>query len=378
MVRKFLAFALVAVLALVLLPRLFKHYPSDAMINAPIVDIRSPLEAVVTQVVAGSSGLYEEDVREVVVLKTRFADQKQALQVQERILALRAQRFIHEEKTRLQLELVTRERELQRAELDVAASEREVKRQRSLTEQGFISPAQLDDATLRHARNQAQRDIAGANVTRAQANLKALVKNGFLGEQSGGTDVSYTQQRLDEVRLRISELDSWPLGARAATAGAGAGEDAARPPAAIRTPGQGLLMGPFVTEGAFLAAGDLIAHYVLCRQAFVDMSVRIADLKDYRIGEPVQFRVAGEWDFHEGTITQVHPLPVSGSKNAVAVRTDAAERLGLAHIRVQPNAHFADRIRQEPNCMVGHKVHAQRPSGSGWIKRSLSFLADVF
>ncbi len=374
MLRKYLAVTLLVALALVVVPRLFKRYPSEALVNAPIVDIRSPLESTITKIEAVSTGKFEEGPRDLVTLKTRLADQLQALQTQERMLAIRADSFVQDEKSRLQLELAARQGELARAELDAVAGERDVARQVALMDKGFISAAQLKDVKLRQARLLVQRDIATANVTHAQGNLKALVKSGFMGERAGGADVSYTQQKLDEVRLRIDELAAWTAGPTAVNAAPGAGSTAA----VIRTPGQGLLIGPVVTEGAFLASGDLIANYVLCNQAFIDLSVAVSDLKDYRIGQPVNFRVAGEWSFYEGTITQVHPLQVSGPKAAMAVKSDGAERIGLARVWVQPSAGFAQRIRSEPNCMMGQKVHAQLPSGASWIKRSTSFLADVF
>ena len=148
--------------------------------------------------------------------------------------------------------------------------------------------------------------------------------------------------------------------------------------AGVRTPGQGLLMGPFVTEGAFLAPGDLIAHYVLCSQSFVDLSVPVSDLKDYRVGEPIAFRVAGEWNFYGGKISRIYPVHGSSPKQSLALTSDSRDLEGSARIWVKPDAAFAARIKRESNCMTGQKVHAQLPRGSEWVMRSASFLADVF
>jgi len=288
------------------------------------------------------------------------------------MLSTRASSFVKDEKKRLQIELLVREGELKRVALELAKEERELGRQISLLERGFISPAQLDATRSRSESAQVQRDIAKAHIARAQANLSAMTTNGFLGDRAGGADVSYTQQKLDEIRLRISQLEFWTGSMKAGPA------SEVLPRATVQTPGMGMLLGPFVTAGAFLAPGDLIAHYVMCQQSFVDLRVPVADLKDYQIGESVSFRVAGEWDFYKGQISQIHPLYLAHQNNALAVKSDDKDMTGLARVWVRPEASFAKRINREPNCMMGQQVHAQLPHGANWLQRSTSFLADVF
>ena len=372
MLRKSLVVALFIALGLILIPRLFNRFPSHAMVNAPMVELRSPVEAVVLKVDSSGTGLFEENPQTIVTLKTRLADQLLALRGQEQMLKKRASSFIDDEKQRLQLELVARQGDLRRANLDLASGSRELTRQQDLTERGFISSAQLDLAKLRNESTQVARDIATANASRANNNLRALTQNGFVGERAGSTDVSATQQKLDEVRLRISELEFWTSSLQPA------GRVGEQPLAGVRTPGQGLLMGPFVTEGAFLAPGDLIAHYVLCSQSFVDLSVPVSDLKDYRVGEPIAFRVAGEWNFYSGKISRIYPVFDSSPKLSLAVNAGSRDLDSSARVWVEPDAAFASRIKRESNCMTGQKVHAQLPRGSEWMMRSASFLADVF
>jgi len=372
MLRKFLVVALLLALALVLVPRLFKRYPAQAMVNAPIVDLRSPVEAIVQDVPARATGQFELAPRLVVTLKTRLADELTALREQELMLKTRAANFVRDEKNRLQIELLIRQGDLKRADLELTSDERELGRQTSLLQRGFISAAQLDATQIRHETKQVQRDIAQANIARAQANLSALAQNGFLGDRAGVSDVSYTQQKLDEIRLRISQLEFWTRSMQAS-------DDRSSPdPAAVHSPGMGMLLGPFVTAGAFLAPGDLIAHYVMCQQSFVDLRVPVTDLKDYQIGESVSFRVAGEWDFYTGHISQIHPVYLAHQKTSLAVKSDDLDTAGVARVWVKPEPAFAQRINREPNCMMGQKVHAQLPHGANWFRRSTSFLADVF
>jgi hypothetical protein len=372
MLRKLLVLALLLALGLLLVPRLFKRYPAQAVVNAPIMDMRSPVEAIVLEVTAFANGQFEDAPRNVVTLKTRLADDLAALREQERLLSTRAGNFVQDEKKRLQIELLVREGELKRVALELASEERELGRQTSLLERGFISAAQLEATRNRNDSTQVQRDIAKANIARAQANLSAMTKNGFLGERAGGADVSYTQQKLDEIRLRISQLEFWTGSMKAGHA------SEPLPHASIQTPGMGMLLGPFVTAGAFLAPGDLIAHYVMCGQSFVDLRVPVTDLKDYQIGESVSFRVAGEWDFYKGQISQIHPVYLTHQKNTLAVKSDDIDLAGIARVWVRPEAAFSQRIHREPNCMMGQKVHAQLPHGANWFRRSTSFLADVF
>lgn len=369
MVRRFLLFALVLALGLIVVPRLFHRFPVQALVNAPAVELRSPVESLVLKAVA-SDGRFLEQPQEVVLLQPRLNDQLRALRAQESQLSRRLASFVAEERKRLLQEVAAREGELQRAELDLAQEARELQRQQHLVAAGFISAAQADTAGLRQQSAQVQREIAQAHVRRARNNLDALVSQGFMGERAGGVDVSYTQQKLDEVRLRIAELQAWSqrLG----------GIDGDPAQASIRTPGPGLLMGAYVTEGAFVAPGDLLGHYVLCDKAFVDLAVPVSDLQDYRLSGALSFRVAGEWQFYQGQILQVFALAQSAPQRALAVQPHAAELAGMARVWVRPDAPFLERMRRESNCMMGQKLHAQLPSRSRWLPAWTSFLADVF
>ncbi|MEY3872619.1 MAG: hypothetical protein RLZZ296_1614, partial [Pseudomonadota bacterium] len=182
MLRKSLIVALFIALSLILVPRLFNRFPAHAMVNAPMVELRSPVEAVVQKIDSSATGLFEESPQTIVTLKTRLADQLLALRGQEQMLQKRAGSFVDDEKQRLQLELVARQGDLRRADLDMASDSRELTRQQDLTERGFISPAQLDIVKLRSESTKVARDIATANASRAKNNLTALTQNGFVGE----------------------------------------------------------------------------------------------------------------------------------------------------------------------------------------------------
>jgi hypothetical protein len=295
------------------------------------------------------------------------------------MLLRRVASFAGEEKKRLQQELIAREGELKRAELDQSHSSSELQRQLSLVSAGFISPTQIDNVRLRHESARVQRDIAQAHVQRAQNNLSGLVQQGFMGERAGGVDVSYTQQKLDEVRLRISELQAWAMRVGATGAHmAGADASVRTAVAVLRTPGEGLLMGPFVAEGAVLATGELIAHYVQCQRGFVDLTVPVMDLKDYRQGGTLMFRVADEWHFYQGRVMQIFPQYASAQKLPLAVESSTPERDQMARVWVQPDEPFLARMRLESNCMMGQKVHAQLPRRHSLVPAWTSFLADVF
>ncbi len=372
MLRRFLAVAAVLALGFVFLPRLFKSYASQAQVNAPVVELRAPLESVVMAPVVQPTGRFEEQPRQVLRLRARVADQLTALTEQEALLAKRLQRFIAQERDRLQLEMHAREGDLRRAELDLAADTRELQRQMKLVESGFISAAQIDVLRLRNDSAQVNRDIARANLARVRANLKSLGEGGFLSERSGGADVSYTQQKLDEVRLRIEELRAWAVRLKPQEGDMGSVVE-------VTTPGQGLLMGPAVTEGAFVAPGDTVAQFVLCRQSFIDLNVPVMELGNYRVGEPVQFRVSGEWQFYQGQIAQVFPMHSVTERLALAVQPNSTRDVaGSARVWVSPDPAFAQRITQTSNCMIGQRVHARLPRQEGWLSRWGSFLADVF
>ena len=102
------------------------------------------------------------------------------------------------------------------------------------------------------------------------------------------------------------------------------------------------------------------------------------DLKDYRQGGTLSFRVAGEWQFYQGQVTQIFPLYQTAQKMALAVQADHPDLQQMARVWIQPDTVFLERMRRESNCMMGQKVHAQLPSRNGWLPGWTSFLADVF
>jgi len=368
-VRKVLFLGLFLTLGLILLPRQFNRYPVQSLVNAPTVELRSPVEAIVLST-QPSTGRYEAQASEVVQIRPRLEDQLQALRAQEALLSKRLAAFLGEERHRLQQELIAREGDLRRADVELAATGREMQRQKGLVAAGFISPAQLDTLVLRHESAEVQREIAAAHSRRAQANLNALAEKGLMGERAGGVDVSYTQQRLDEVRVRIAELDAWTS---RVTGVMRVGERTA----SVRTPGRGLLMGPLVTEGAFLAPGDLLARYVMCDQGFIDLAVPVSHINDYRKGGDISFRVAGEWTFYKGQVTHIFPIHLAAQKLTLAASPEDSELGKLGRVWIRPEPEFIERMRQESHCMIGQKVHAKLPRETSSILNWLSYLADV-
>lgn len=371
MFRRYVAIALVLVLGFLYFPQLFNSYVSQGQLNAPVIELRSPLEAVVVEPVALPTGRFEVQAQPLLQLRARVAEELTALASQEHLLLKRLDQFIAHERDRLRLELQAREAELRRADVDRAAAVRDLERQTMLVDSGFISAGQVDAVRHRHDAAQVNQDIANAHLARARANLHSLETGGFLAERSGGTDVSYTQQKLDDVRLRIAQM-------RAVGNHEQPRAGAVASLVSIHTPGAGLLMGPSVSPGAFVAAGDTLAHYVLCTQSFIDLLVPVMELSNYRVGESVEFRVSGEWTFYRAQVAQVFPMHTVTDRLKLAVQNNMARDVAATgRVWLSPEPAFEQRITQSANCMIGQKVHARLPRQQGWLSRWGSFLADV-
>jgi hypothetical protein len=81
-----------------------------------------------------------------------------------------------------------------------------LKRGSSLVAKGTVSIANFDDLSYAHQRAKSAEEQAEATLAKRQSDL-ASATAGIVLSDSNWSDVPYSQQRLDEINIRLADLD---------------------------------------------------------------------------------------------------------------------------------------------------------------------------
>jgi multidrug resistance efflux pump len=367
----------------------------NAVITAHLVSLRSPVEGVVR----ARSGLQGEavhsgdflarienplvDDRQVGTTRARLdrlhADLASAYRERTELAAfldmLLARSDRHQSAKVAQLALQTsrldRDRTAKQAQLEQLV--RDMQRKQSLV--GVVARADIEQAetSVRIAADQVR--SLDEQITAAASEYQSAV-DGVSIEQNGGADVTYSEQRADEVRVRLADLDRMIAGltaedtettARLATE---AGMAERQRLAVMTVPSDGMIWRLGAAPGERVAAGDLIAQIVDCGSAVLVVAVPQEDVPDIDSAASISFRLAGEQRDRSG-----HVLSITGD---TAVRADA----GLAAIPAlvtRPVASVLVSVPASPDregaCLVGRTARVRLPARRG---RWLSWLLPRF
>jgi multidrug resistance efflux pump len=323
----------------------------DAIVNAQLTPIRSPIEGRVSlsrDAQPGSSiekgaALFtvvadRPDERNLAELKSGMVGLTEAARlVDGRITSLQALNAdlllrisSHREATVNRLKAMIAEvsavTEGARAKVTQNAEER--RRAEELLKRGVISKAKVDENTAEEA-------LANAEVSRLRASTLKLItelgsaqKGIMIGD--GYSDSPYSLQRVDELRMRLWELVS----ERAAVANNErqlkdriVAEERRLDQLTqdiVSTSTSGILWNIRVGEGAWVSRGDTLADFADCSQSFVEATLPERGLASVRPGDPVNIRLFGSATNVDGVIRSVR-----GSGANVAHTHRAA---GLDHL----------------------------------------------
>jgi multidrug resistance efflux pump len=271
----------------------------------------------------------------------------------------------------LQTNRLDRDRTAKQAQLEQLV--RDMQRKQSLV--GVVARADIEQAetAVRIAADQVR--SLDEQITAAASEYQSAA-DGVSIEQNGGADVTYSEQRADEVRVRLADLDRIIAGLTAEDA-----ENTARLAsetsmaerqrlAVMAVPSDGMIWRLGAAPGERVAAGDLIAQIVDCGSAVLVVAVPQEDVPDIDSASPVSFRLAGEQQDRSG-----HVLSITGD---TAVRADA----GLAAIPAPVTRPVASVLVSVPPsadregaCLVGRTARVRLPARRG---RWLSWLLPRF
>jgi multidrug resistance efflux pump len=374
-------------------------------LTSPLITIRSPIDGVVT---ANTTNIgapvvqhealfvieaHQLDTRLRAELEAKLAAVQQQTLVIDRKIAelstlrtqLQARNQVHREATLARLETLIGETtaDLNRAKAVMERMQHEVSRAKTLSANGLIAQATLDDAVL--AGQQARFE-----VERFTASLKRLAversaaKNGvLLGE--GYSDAPYSQQRVDELAARVieakAERDSvqhtqQELASRL-------GEEQRREDKirtyTVNSPISGLVWNLHIGADGAVGRNAPLADVVDCHNAFVEAIVPERRYDNVRLGETVDVKLLGNRRTIPGTIHAVR------GQSAVVNRESLAASLTPRRIREAMTVSVAidpDGLQQVSKgvCQIGRSAKVYfAPKGAGDVggQRLASFTGFV-
>ncbi len=393
-----LGIALIA--AVVLLPAMASFQSINAIVNTHYVVIKSPIEGALNGFSKMPGQPIEQGEELVRISNTRFKESAvNEMAVEQKTLAERSLGLQRHLKNLQQLQKdlqnrvsVHRTHEFLRLEEQLAQAKSEKKAQESLIreqqliaqrnalllKENFISSAQSEAAQYALEVTQSRLDIFQARIRLLETEKQAVQRFVYLGE--GRNDVPYTQQRLDDVRLQITEVAArlreneqrsadiqWQISKERDNM-------AVSREVLLQSPSKGVLWRKFGSNGTEVVIGTDLAHVITCEHLFLDVAVPESSLESFQIGKPVQYRLIGTNQWLTG-----HIQAVTGSGNNLQDVTLVAQlQREKKDARIFVKIDSSDLNKPQENlCYAGRKVDVKVPREwrpSVWLSRVSSFL----
>jgi multidrug resistance efflux pump len=398
--KRALGIVIVLIAAVVLVPAMASFQSINAIVNTHYVVVKSPIEGTLDGFSIMPGQPIEQGAELVRINNTRFKESAvNEMAVEQKTLAERSLGLQQHLKNlqQLQKELqnrvsVHRNHEFLRLEEQLAQAKAEKKAQESLIreqqllaqrnalllKENFISQAQSEAAHYALEVTQSRLDIFQARIRLLETEKQAIQRFVYLGE--GRNDVPYTQQRLDDVRLQITEVAArlreneqrsadiqWQISKERDNM-------AVSREVLLQSPSKGVLWRKFGSNGTEVLIGTDLAHVITCENLFLDVAVPESSLESFQIGQPVQYRLIGTTQWLTG-----HIQAVTGSGNNLQDVTLVAQlQREKKDARIFVKIESSDLNKPQENlCFAGRKVDVKVPREwrhSVWLSRVSSFL----
>jgi multidrug resistance efflux pump len=366
-----------------------RYITSDnAVVTAHVVSLRTPIEGFVATNAAAVGNPVAAGAVLAEITNPR-ADDRQVKAMRASLVRLRAELdAAQQEQASLTsmlgdlTERATRHRAAKLAQLtldiaridrDRAARQQQLEQlvrdmRRKVTLRGTVSQSDIETAetAVRVAAAQVASFDQQINVAQAEARS---TEAGVLTELNSGNDVAYSEQRADELRVRLAELTRTISTLRAASAETQdqlAAETATLErvqAATISVPSPGMIWRLGAAPGERVAPGDLLAQIVDCGAAFLAVAVPQDRLPDIDLKAVATFRLAGEKQERTGPIVAITgEFAVRGDASLATVPAAGTNPVAAVLVAVTPS----------PNklgaCLVGRTARVLLPaSGGGWL-----------
>jgi multidrug resistance efflux pump len=335
--------ALLGVGALTTYQQVVVRVSREAVINARVASVRSPMDGIVKTATttpgrAVQAGVPIGNIEDPMADDARVFQLQQDTQATERERTALARRVVDLQQARSDAEAQAeayrvgrvRQDELHveeaRASLSAAlARESDANaaegRGAALHAHGYVADAAYERA--QHAREVAQQDTIAARkrLEAFTVELDAARKGTYLGDNYN--DVPSSFQRARELTVRIEEtqatLDQLARKEETLTAQLAAEQKrlAARSTAPLAAPIDGNLWTVQAASGEYVRKGQELFTVLDCSTVVVTAAVSERDYNELRLGDPVHFRVAGSGREYSGSVSKLG-LTSTGRSFAIA------------------------------------------------------------
>jgi multidrug resistance efflux pump len=329
--RLLIAIGFLGIAAWHLNDRVFSTVSIDGAVMSPVVVLRSPIDGQVTSSLA-KTGMPIEPGLPLLTIENKRIDDRVRLDVERRLKTARftAQGIArrHGDLVRTQAVLADRVEshraasvsrlEAMRnettarhqgalANLDRARSE--IQRAKQLVSGGSASKVRLEDAVMAEQTARSQVDMFEASIKRIDVDLASAQSGVMMGEGYG--DAPYSQQRLDEIKIRIFELkvEYGDAVKRMEELEQSLTQEDDRlsklRDVIVRAPSHGLIWNVRVTEGSEISRNDALADVVDCNHSFVEATISERTYDRIQIGQHVSVRLNGNSRRIDGIVRSV-------------------------------------------------------------------------
>ncbi len=398
--KRAMGLGILLIAAIVLVPALASFQSVNAIVNTHYVTIKSPIEGAMVGFSKMPGQPIEQGEQLVRVINARFKESAvNEMEVNQKTRAERSLGLQQHLKNlqQLQKELQTRvavhrtheflrlKEQLAQAESEKKAQESLIREQQLITQrnallakENFISSTQNEATQYALEVAQSRLDIFQARIRLLETEKQAVQRFFYLG--AGRNDVPYTQQRLDDLRLKITEVTARLRENEQRSSDIQLQIDKEQDNMTVsrevllNAPNKGVLWRKFGSNGTEVVIGTDLAHVITCDHLFLDVAVPESWLESFQIGNPAQYRLIGSPKWLTG-----HIHAATGSGNSLQDTTLVAQlQREKKDARIFVNINASDLEKPQANlCFAGRKVDVKVPREwrpSVWLSRTSSFL----
>lgn len=292
-------------------------------------------------------------------------EQSRSLLEQRAMLQGRASEHKHAVAVRIARQSAEAERLFGAKRAELAQAELDLRRGEGLHAAGIISQSDYEKLLT-------QREISRENAAAAEAALTTLhveaeaAADGVMSEPGVNNDVAYSQQRVDEINLRLADtsrtLQNYTSEAHEAGANLLADTQmvARMQHAELTSPLNGRVWSLGAAHGERVATGETIAELVDCREAFVLAPIPQDRVPEIEIGSIARFRLSGEREERQGTVASISASPSGDDLRKLAALPLHADDAKTVTVRIDLPAGAAP-----GTCDIGRTAKVSIPVARG-------------
>lgn len=332
--------------AVILSPYLFNEIRSNGIINARLVTLNAPISGLITRTKteigdhikaeeilshitdsSESEGLavhLDIDLKGIIFRIEGLSKRISKVEEMKTELEIRVEQYAKEMVENIKLR---KDEAIAQEKFWEAVSQERLNaltRQQNLLKSGIASPARVEEATSLSLQAREEINRVRANVKRLTQELKAASEGVFVNE--GQSDVPYSRQRLDEVRLTLYDLKLQLSEAkdRKNAIGVGLSDEneraSKRKIAVIHSPIEGIIWQRSAENDTFVIKNKEITKILDCSVLYVEVSIKESFSDRISVGQEVKVRLQGGKQFFSAKIKEIR-----GKRTAETVFEYAAQ-----------------------------------------------------